>query len=70
MTRYLGECWMLPGPDALTKRFFSAGELVFQQCAKCAHMQHPPTDVCGARRSRAASQCASRVAQDIGDVLA
>jgi uncharacterized OB-fold protein len=51
MTRYLGEGWMLPGPDALTKRFFSAGELVFQQCAKCAHVQHPPTDVCGACQS-------------------
>jgi uncharacterized OB-fold protein len=51
MTRYLGEGWMLPGTDALTKRFFSAGALVFQQCAKCAHVQHPPTDVCGACQS-------------------
>jgi len=51
MTRYLGDDWMLPGTDALTKRFFSAGRLVFQQCAKCAHVQHPPSDVCGACQS-------------------
>lgn len=51
MTRYLGDDWMLPGTDALTKRFFSAGQLVFQQCAKCGHVQHPPTDVCGACQS-------------------
>ena len=47
MTRYLGEGWMLPGTDALTQRFFTAGRLVFQQCAKCGFVQHPPTDVCG-----------------------
>jgi uncharacterized OB-fold protein len=51
VTRYLGDGWMLPGTDALTKRFFTAGQLVFQQCAKCAHVQHPPTDVCGACQS-------------------
>jgi uncharacterized OB-fold protein len=51
MTRYLGDSWMLPGTDALTKRFFTAGRLVFQQCAKCGHVQHPPTDVCGACQS-------------------
>ena len=51
MSRYLGESWMLPGTDALTKRFFSAGVLVFQQCAHCGHVQHPPTDVCGACQS-------------------
>jgi uncharacterized OB-fold protein len=48
MPRYLGDDWMLPGTDALTKRFFTAGKLVFQECAKCAHVQHPPTDVCSA----------------------
>jgi uncharacterized OB-fold protein len=47
MTRYLGEGWMLPGTDALTQRFFTAGRLVFQQCARCGFVQHPPTDVCG-----------------------
>lgn len=51
MTRYLGDDWILPGTDALTKRFFSAGRLVFQACAKCGHVQHPPTDVCGACQS-------------------
>jgi uncharacterized OB-fold protein len=51
MSRYLGDSWMLPGTDALTKRFFTAGRLVFQQCAKCSHVQHPPTDVCGACQS-------------------
>ncbi len=48
MTRYLGDDWMLPGVDKLTKRFFTAGKLVFQACARCGHVQHPPTDVCGA----------------------
>ena len=48
MTRYLGDDWMLPGTDALTKRFFTAGRLVFQECAKCGFVQHPPSDVCGA----------------------
>jgi len=43
-----GDEWLLPGVDALTKRFFTAGKLVFQACAKCGHVQHPPTDVCGA----------------------
>jgi hypothetical protein len=38
---------MLPGTDALTQRFFTAGRLVFQQCARCGFVQHPPTDVCG-----------------------
>jgi uncharacterized OB-fold protein len=47
MTRYLGDAWLVPGTDALTKRFFTAGRLVFQQCAKCGFVQHPPTDVCG-----------------------
>jgi len=51
MTRYLGKDWMLPGTDALTKRFFTAGRLVFQACARCGHVQHPPTDVCGACQS-------------------
>jgi len=46
MTRYLGDSWLLPGTDPLTKRFFTAGKLVFQACAKCGHAQHPPTDVC------------------------
>jgi uncharacterized OB-fold protein len=51
MTRYLGDSWLLPGTDALTKRFFTAGRLVFQACASCGHVQHPPTDVCGACQS-------------------
>jgi uncharacterized OB-fold protein len=51
MTRVLGDDWMLPGVDALTKRFFTAGQLVFQQCARCGFVQHPPTDVCGACQS-------------------
>jgi uncharacterized OB-fold protein len=59
LTRYLGDAWMLPGTDALTKRFFSAGQLVFQQCATCGHVQHPPTDVCGACQSFAFGERAS-----------
>ncbi len=51
MPRYLGDDWMLPGVDALTKHFFTAGKLVFQECAKCAHVQHPPTDVCSTCQS-------------------
>jgi hypothetical protein len=50
---------MLPGTDALTKRFFSAGQLVFQQCAKCGFVQHPPTDVCGECQSFAFAERAS-----------
>ena len=59
MTRYLGDGWLLPGTDALTKRFFTAGKLVFQACAKCGHVQHPPTDVCAACQSFAFSERAS-----------
>jgi uncharacterized OB-fold protein len=51
VTRHLGDDWMLPGTDALTKRFFTAGKLVFQACAKCNAVQHPPTDVCSACQS-------------------
>ena len=51
MTRYLGDEWLLPALEPATRRFFSAGKLVFQACAKCAHVQHPPTDVCSACQS-------------------
>jgi uncharacterized OB-fold protein len=59
MTRHLGDGWMVPGTDALTERFFTAGSLVFQQCAKCGFVQHPPTDVCGACQSFAFTERAS-----------
>lgn len=59
MTRYLGDGWMLPGTDALTQRFFTAGRLVFQECAACGHVQHPPTDVCGACQGFAFGERAS-----------
>lgn len=59
MTRHLGDDWLLPATDALTKRFFTAGRLVFQRCAACGHVQHPPTDVCGACQGFAFTEHAS-----------
>ncbi len=51
MTRHLGDDWMLPALEPATRRFFTAGRLVFQACAECGHVQHPPTDVCAACQS-------------------
>ena len=66
MSRLLGDNWLLPGTDALTQRFFSAGRLVFQACARCAHVQHPPTDVCAACQSFEFSE---RESQGLGRVV-
>lgn len=51
MSRVLGEHWALPALDDRNRAFFTAGVLSFQQCADCAHVQHPPEDVCEACRS-------------------
>jgi uncharacterized OB-fold protein len=48
MTRVLGDGWALPGLDALNRAFFTSGALVLQQCRACAHIQHPPEEVCEA----------------------
>ena len=46
MKRILGDRWVLPVLDDLNRAFFTAGVLTFQQCRTCAHIQHPPEDVC------------------------
>jgi uncharacterized OB-fold protein len=48
MKRVLGESWVLPTLDARNRDFFTAGVLTLQQCQRCAHIQHPPDDVCEA----------------------
>jgi uncharacterized OB-fold protein len=44
--RVLGDGWALPALDAHTRDFFTAGVLTLQRCQSCAHIQHPPEDVC------------------------
>lgn len=44
--RVLGDDWSLPRLDAHNRPFFTAGVLTLQQCTACAHVQHPPDDVC------------------------
>lgn len=51
MTRVLGDGWPLPVLDAHNRAFFTAGVLTLQQCRRCAHVQHPPDDVCAACQS-------------------
>jgi uncharacterized OB-fold protein len=51
MKRILGEGWALPALDDSNRAFFTAGALTFQQCRDCAHIQHPPEDVCEACQS-------------------
>ena len=46
--RVLGDAWALPRLDAHNRAFFTAGVLTLQQCSSCAHVQHPPDDVCEA----------------------
>lgn len=46
MNRVLGENWIVPTLDARNRDFFTAGVLTLQQCQQCAHIQHPPEDVC------------------------
>ena len=46
--RVLGDAWALPRLDAHNRAFFTAGVLTLQQCSSCAHLQHPPDDVCEA----------------------
>jgi uncharacterized protein len=48
MTRVLGDGWALPGLDDLNRAFFTTGALVLQRCRACAHIQHPPEEVCEA----------------------
>ena len=48
MKRILGDDWALPALDDLNRAFFTAGMLMLQQCKTCAHIQHPPEDVCEA----------------------
>ena len=48
MTRVLGDDWALPRLEARNRDFFTAGVLTLQQCTQCAHIQHPPDDVCEA----------------------
>jgi hypothetical protein len=48
MSRVLGDGWALPALDDHTRPFFTAGVLTLQQCRACAHVQHPPDDVCEA----------------------
>lgn len=48
VARVLGDGWALPRLDAHNRAFFTAGVLTLQRCASCAHVQHPPDDVCEA----------------------
>ncbi len=48
MKRVLGDDWLVPVLDAHSRAFFTAGALTLQQCRACAHVQHPPEDVCEA----------------------
>lgn len=51
MKRVLGDAWLVPMLDAHNRAFFTAGALTLQQCRACAHVQHPPEDVCEACQS-------------------
>lgn len=46
MKRVLGDHWALPTLDALSRPFFTTGRIALQQCSACAHVQHPPEEVC------------------------
>jgi uncharacterized OB-fold protein len=48
MNRVLGERWPLPVLDDANRAFFTAGVLTLQRCRSCAHVQHPPEEVCEA----------------------
>lgn len=51
MSRVLGDGWALPGLDAVSRPFFTNDRLTLQQCTACAHIQHPPEDICTACQS-------------------
>lgn len=51
MTRVLGDDWALPGLDPVNRPFFTNDRLTLQQCSACAHIQHPPEDICSACQS-------------------
>jgi hypothetical protein len=51
MTRILGEGWAVPALDDSNRAFFTSGSLTLQQCRGCAHIQHPPEDVCDSCQS-------------------
>lgn len=46
MKRALGESWALPALDDTNRAFFTSGVLTLQRCRSCAHLQHPPEEVC------------------------
>lgn len=48
MSRVLGDDWAVPALDESNRAFFTSGFLALQQCSACAHVQHPPEDVCEA----------------------
>lgn len=48
MKRVLGENWALPALEPLNRPFFTTGKVALQQCRACAHIQHPPEEVCHA----------------------
>lgn len=48
MSRVLGDDWVVPALDDSNRAFFTSGFLALQQCSACAHVQHPPEDVCEA----------------------
>lgn len=48
MKRVLGENWALPALEPLNRDFFTQGRVALQQCRTCAHVQHPPEEVCQA----------------------
>lgn len=51
MKRVLGENWSLPGLEPLSRPFFTTGKVTLQQCSSCAHIQHPPEEICQACQS-------------------
>ena len=47
MPRHLGDDWLLPGLDHLSRPWFTSGKIVVQKCEGCGQFQHPPDEVCG-----------------------
>ncbi len=47
MPRLLGEDWLVPEINAMTRTYFTSGALRFQTCNDCGAMQHPPEEICG-----------------------
>lgn len=46
MSRILGDNWVLPGLDDLSRPYFTSGALTLQRCTACKNIQHPPEQVC------------------------